>query len=72
MTDNARLAFVLRNMQWELDHAAFEAGGGRLTSSQRAELACRLMLLAQLLQASDDPPVVIDADGSSGQGRLGQ
>lgn len=51
---------MARAMQWRLDEAAFELGGGRYTQHQRDELAADLMSLAEVLR-SDDAPLVIDA-----------
>jgi hypothetical protein len=49
MTDNARLAVVLRTAQWELDDVAFALPRGEVTDEQRARLAQTLATLADLL-----------------------
>lgn len=51
---------MARTMQWRLDEAAFELGGGRYTQQQREELAAELVGLAEVLRA-DEAPLVIDA-----------
>ena len=51
MLANGALAVLLRTMQWTLDEAAYEVGGGRYTASQRRDLAARLTDLASELRA---------------------
>ncbi|MBE9374806.1 hypothetical protein IQ251_10155 [Saccharopolyspora sp. HNM0983] len=50
MNEQTALAVLLRAMQWELDHAAFEVGGGRLSGEERLRLAERLRHTANHLQ----------------------
>jgi hypothetical protein len=42
----AAIAVLLRSAQWELDEAAFKAGGGRLTRTDCAVLAHKLGVLS--------------------------
>lgn len=50
MTENARLAVVLRTAQWELDEVAFALPRGEVTDEQRARLAQTMATLADLLR----------------------
>lgn len=52
MTDNARLAVLLRTVQWELDEVAFALPRGEVTPPQRARLAQNLATLADLSATS--------------------
>ncbi|MGW5642198.1 hypothetical protein ACWEV3_10930 [Saccharopolyspora sp. NPDC003752] len=49
MSENTRLAVVLRTAQWELDEVAFALPRGEVTHEQRAHLAETLAALARLL-----------------------
>lgn len=49
MTENVRMAVVLRTAQWELDEVAFALPRGEVTDEQRARLAQTLATLANLL-----------------------
>lgn len=60
MGSEARLAVLARSVQWELDEAAFELGGGRYTYQQRRRLAEQLRVLAGELTSDDDRAVVSD------------
>ncbi|GGI92378.1 hypothetical protein GCM10011581_31920 [Saccharopolyspora subtropica] len=53
------LAAQARAVQWALDEAAFELGGGRYSAEQRRQLAEQLVALASALRAGPDK-VVID------------
>ncbi|MGW1678558.1 hypothetical protein [Saccharopolyspora sp. NPDC002376] len=52
------LAVLLRAVQWELDEAAFEIGGGRYSEEQRATLADRLDQLATVLRTNGQLAIV--------------
>ncbi|MEY8040568.1 hypothetical protein AB8O55_14275 [Saccharopolyspora cebuensis] len=54
----AALAVRLHEMQWELDEAAYEVGGGRFTADQRFALADKLRALAEEL--GEDQVMTID------------
>lgn len=51
MSDDSRLAVVLRTAQWELDEVAFALPGGQVIDEQRTQLADTLVNLARLLRA---------------------
>lgn len=54
------LAVLVCSVQWELEEAAYEIGGGRYTAERRHRLAGRLMELVEALQDADGP-VIVDA-----------
>lgn len=55
MRSDSQLAVLARSVQWELDEAAFELGGGRYTHEQRQQLASQLVTLAEELRAEEQP-----------------
>jgi hypothetical protein len=54
MCQTEALAVFVRLIQWELDEAAFEIGGGRYTAEQRERLAERLARLASMLKSPNE------------------
>lgn len=46
----AALAVLVRSVQWELEEAAYEIGGGRYSEQQRLCLAVQLDALARTLR----------------------
>lgn len=48
------IAVLLRSAQWELDEAAFKAGGGRLTRTDCAALTDELDLLRTAIKRYAD------------------
>lgn len=59
--DDAQLAVLLREVQWEIDSMAFDLPAGRGTPERRALLADVLVKLADVLR----PPLVISTETSS-------
>jgi hypothetical protein len=55
MRSDSRFAVLARSVQWELDEAAFELGGGRYTREQRQQLAGQLVALTAELRAGEQP-----------------
>lgn len=64
MRVEAQLAVLLRALQWELDSAAFDLGGGRYTPEQCQQLADRLAELEEVLRR---PGLCAPAESESGQ-----
>lgn len=61
MSEDARLAVVLRTAQWELDEVAFALPRGEVTQEQRARLARTLATLAGLLATPVPGETALDA-----------
>lgn len=57
---HAHLAVLLRKAEWMISDAAFAAGGNRLSSGDREELAESLTELAGALR--EEIPKVVDCD----------
>lgn len=55
LTQNAHLAVLLREVQWEIDAMAFDLPAGRCTPERRKQLADMLVTLADVLR-----PLVVD------------
>lgn len=57
----SELAAQARTVQWALDDAAFELGGGRYSPEQRNRLAEQLDKLASALRTDPGEPFIVDA-----------
>ena len=55
LIQNAQLAVLLRELQWEIDAMAFDLPAGRCTPERREQLADMLIMLADALR-----PQVVD------------
>jgi hypothetical protein len=61
-TPDARLAVLLREVQWELDEVAFDLPAGRCSPERRAHLADALIELAEVVRQCS--PQVINTEPS--------